>query len=212
MKGMIVVSAAAATALTISGLSQAHHSILAYELEPIWVQGEVISFERSNPHTITTLEAQRGDGRIQRWRVEGPSISRLDGRPADLYFPQVGDVIRFCALPYKPIEELQRLWPEADFSSQPSRRIRETDETITQTVDGHIMVKPDGEKQVWDSLGVLTECMRSSGDTPQSWLDTINSEWRQAWCRQRERPAHPLDLTLRAYHDEINALLDNPCE
>ena len=124
----------------------------------------------------------------------------------------MGDVIRFCALPYKPIEELQRVWPEADFSASRNVRIRETDEAVTQTVDGHIMVRPDGEMQVWDSLGILTECMRSSDDTRESWLEIINSDWRQAWCRQRERLAYPLGPTLRAYHDEISSLLNNPCE
>lgn len=136
MKTMFKFAAAIAV-LTISGLSQAHHSFAAYAIEPIDVQGEVVSFERSGAHTVTTLEARRGDGRIQRWLVLGPPMDRLGQTAAELYFPEVGDVIGFCATPFKVA------------------RIQDADEAVTETVRGYTMLKPDGEQQVWDTLGNL---------------------------------------------------------
>ncbi len=212
MRIALALLTAAVTFVITPGSLLAHHSILAYELEPLWVQGAVVSFERADPHTITTLEAQRADGRVQRWRVEGPRMARLERAAEDLYFPEVGDVIRFCALPYKPLEELQRLWPEADFSATSRVRIQDTEETVTQTVDGHIMVRPDGAKQVWDSPGILAACMSSSGDSPESWLAIVSSR-RQAWCRQIDNESsNQQDATLQAYVEEIDTLLDSPCE
>ena len=195
----------------VASLLQAHHSGSAYQVEPIWVQGAVVSFERANPHTITTLEARRDDGRVQRWLVEGPSMARLNRSAAELYFPEVGDVIRFCAFPYRPIDELQGLWPEVDFSTRDMFRIRETDDAVTQAVAGHVMFTPDGDRQAWELHGVLAACVRTSDDTPQSWLEFVNSGPWLAWCQQRQYAVVQNDPTLAGFVEEFNALLDNPC-
>ena len=68
---------ATVTALMVSSLSEAHHSFAAYAIEPIDVRGEVVGFERSGAHSVTSLEARRSDGRIQRWLVLGPPMDRL---------------------------------------------------------------------------------------------------------------------------------------
>ena len=126
---------AAIAALSVSSSAHAHHSFAAYAIEPIDLRGEVVSFEPAGAHTITTLEARRNDGRIQRWLVLGPPLDELRLRAVDFYLPEPGDVIEFCATPFK------------------DARIQEADDAVTETVRGYTMLRPDGEQQVWDPRG-----------------------------------------------------------
>jgi len=56
---------AAIVALASAGLVDAHHTGFMYDLEPIWIEGTVIRFERVNPHSVITLEEQGEDGRVR---------------------------------------------------------------------------------------------------------------------------------------------------
>jgi len=212
MKKTLATWAVPIAALVCAGSVLAHHSGSMYDPTPIWVDGTVIRFEGVDPHTITTLEEQSADGRVRRWAVEGPGQSQLDRMGIGMDVPKVGDVIEFCAFPYKPAAELSRIFPEADFSGW--RSFLDTADSSPQFVWGHVMVIPDGEKRLWNPHGVTSECIRSSDDQRQSWLDFLNSNTRvrQEWCQQRGYTHIESTASLREFVEEINRLIDNPCE
>ena len=126
--------------------------------------------------------------------------------------PKVGDVIEFCAFPYKPAEELSRMFPGVDFSNR--QRPLDADGSPLQFIAGHVMVLPDGQKQFWEPHGTIIECMRSSDDPRQSWLDFVDSNRRarNAWCEQRGRASVQSNAPLRTFVEEINGLIASPCE
>jgi hypothetical protein len=212
MKKTMAISAAALVALACAGSLRAHHSGFMYETTPIWVEGTVVRFEPVNPHTITTLEERTEDGQVSRWAVEGPGQSQLARMGIGMDVPKVGDIIKFCAFAYKPAAELSRMFPGVDFSVR--RSSPATDGPSPQFVAGHVMVTPDGEKRLWEPHGVISECIRSSDDQRQSWLDVLNSNprARQAWCEQRRYAYIQSTASLREFVEEINSSIDNPCE
>jgi len=185
MKKTLAVWAMLIAALACAGSLRAHHSGIMYNPTPIWIDGTVVRFEGVDPHTITTLEERSADGQIRRWAFEGPGQSQLDRMGISMDVPKVGDVFEFCAFPYKSAAELSRIYPEADFLGRRSFLDADGFGSSPQFVWGHVMVIPDGEKQLWNPHGVTSECMRSSDDQRQSWLDFLNSNTRvrQAWCQ-----------------------------
>jgi hypothetical protein len=192
--------ATAFTALVCAGSLQAHHSGSMYDPTPVWVKGTVVRFEAVDPHTLTTLEGRGEDGQVRRWVVEGPGQFQLD---VGMTVPKVGDVIEFCAFPYKSAADLSRIFPGTDFSA-----------LRLSSVWGHIMVTPDGQKRVWNPHGVISECMRRSDDQRQSWLDVLDSNplVRQAWCQQRGYAHIRSTASLMEFVAEIDGLIEKPCE
>ena len=212
MRKGIAVWAAGLTALACTGSLRAHHSGYMYETTPIWVKGAIVRFEHVNPHAIITLEDRSEDGQVLRWAVEGPSQSQLDQMGIGIDIPKVGDAIEFCAFAYKPAAELSRMFPRVDFSVR--RLSPATDGSSPQFVAGQVMVMPDGEKKLWEPHGVISECIRSSDDQRQSWLDFLNTNprVRQGWCEQRGYTHVQSTASLREFVEEINSSIDNPCE
>ena len=199
--------------LLLAGVTavQAHHSYLMYDPTPLWVEGTVVGFDNINPHTITTIEGQAESGQLRRWAVEGPGRSQFGQLGITAAMPAVGEVVGFCAFPYKSADELARLFPDADFSR--ARYLDTADAATPQFVWGHVMVTADGAKRAWNPHGVLSECIRSSGEPLQSWIDYINSrpQIRDNWCQQRGYPHIRSDQSLAELVDEIDALIDRPC-
>ena len=202
--------AAALAALACAGPLRAHHSGFMYETTPFWVKGTVVRFERVNPHSVTTLEERSEDGQVRRWAIEGPAQSQLDRGDAEV--PKVGDVIKVCAFPYKSPAELSRMYPGVDFSTR--RRPVDADGLPWQFVAGHVLVMPDGQKRVWEPHGLISECIRSADDPRQSWLDFLSTDARarQLWCEQRKYSAIQSNAFSKAFYDEINGSIANPCE
>ena len=191
---------------------QAHHSGYMYETTPIWVNGTVVAVENVSPHSIINLEDRSGNGPVRRWAVEGPANWQLARMGMSAEVPQVGDVLAFCAFPYKSPEQLSRIFPGVDFSTR--RASRPSDGSSPQYVAGHVMRLPDGEKRWWEPHGVIVECIRSSDEPQQSWLTFINASprTRDAWCEQRRRPPAGLAAESNELIEEVNGLIDNPCE
>lgn len=191
---------------------QGHHSGSMYDTTPVWVQGTVIRFEAVDPHTITTVEARSADGQVRRWAVEGPGQSQLDRLGIGTDVPRVGDTIEVCAFPYKSVAELSRLFPGVDFSTR--RAALPTDGSAPRFVAGHVTLTPDGRKRVWEPHGVIGECIRSSDEQRQSWLDFLDTDprARQLWCEQRRYAHVQSTASLKEFIEGINRSMDNPCE
>ena len=188
----------------------AHHSGYVYQSTPIWITGTVVAFERIDPHTLITVEERHDDGQVRRWAVEGPGRSQVERRSAETIVPQVGETIEFCAFPYKPLEELVRIFPEMTAAGRGSAIV---DGASPQLVAGHVMVTANGVKQLWEPHGLISECIRSSADSRESWVDFLaaNASVVQAWCQQTNYEHVRVTASLQALVAQINALLDDPC-
>jgi hypothetical protein len=186
-----------------------------YQTTPIWISGTVTRFELRNPHTITTLEARSADGQVRLWAVEGPpqtAVDRRSGRGA--YVPSVGDTLQVCAFPYKPAQELARegrLSPSLDVSTRQRLESTTTEGASPRLVAGHVLVMPDDTKRSWEPHGVLAECVRSSGDDIEPWLDFLDAEAHDTWCEQRRYATIRSNAPLSDFVEEINGRLEKPC-
>lgn len=124
--------------------------------------------------------------------------------------PEVGDVVRFCGFPYQSPDELSEIFPGVDFSASRASRVGDDQ---AQFVAGHVMRMQDGTLRFWEPHGVLGECIRSSDQTRQSWLDLLDTDaraWR-SWCEQRDYPGIQSNAGLSQLIEEVNGQLDNPC-
>jgi hypothetical protein len=205
------VLAAGLAALACAASLQAHHSGYMYETTPLWIKGAVVGFEHVNPHTVITLEDRSEGGQVRRWAVEGPGQSQLDRMGIRTDILKVGDVVQFCAFPYKSVAELSRMWPGVDFAAR--RTLQRADGLSPQFVAGHVMVMPNGEKRLWEPHGLISECIRSSDDQRQSWLDFLNANAsvREAWCEQRGYSQVQSTASLREFVEEVDGSIDTPC-
>ena len=209
---------AAALALVCAGSVQAHHSHLDYQTTPIWISGTVTRFELKNPHAITTLKGKGEDGQAQSWTVEGPSQTALDRRKgSDEYLPKVGDTLEVCAYPYRPVAEIAsdpRLVPYLDDSILQRLEATTTENASPRLILGHLLVTTGGAIRVWEPYGSIGECMRSSNDPRQSWIERLNAnpEARKFWCDERGRAAVQSNASLKEFVEETNGLLDDPCQ
>jgi hypothetical protein len=200
----VVRRAVELTAATLACASplQAHHSASMFVLTtPVWVHGTVVRFDRINPHSIVTVEETTADGQVRPWAVEGPDLLGLERRGIGPDFLKAGDVVRFCAFPLK--EEWRARPPSAVADARSS-----------EFVHGHVVVMPDGQKSLWGSYGKLGECIRSDGDGEREpWLNFLNSapRAREVWCQQRASSFQATEAS-KAFVDEINGLLAEPCE
>jgi uncharacterized protein DUF6152 len=212
------IGLAGLAAIACAGSVQAHHSHLDYQTTPIWISGTVTRFELKNPHAITTLEGRSENGQALVWTVEGPSQTELDRRKgSDEYLPKVGDTLEVCAYPYRPVEEIAsdpRLVPYLDDSILRRLEATTTDGASPRLILGHLLVTKDGAMRVWEPYGSISECMRSSSDRRQSWLERLNAnlEARKFWCDERGRAAIQSNASLKGFVEEINVLLAEPCK
>jgi hypothetical protein len=202
---------ASLAALVCAGSAAAHHSYLAYQTTPLWIEGLVVAFEHENPHSKIMLEERSADGQVRLWAVEGPGQTALGHRGAEVNVPKVGDRLKVCGFAYKSAEDLSRIWPDIDFSTQ--RYSELIDGASPRFVSGHVLVTLDGNWQVWGA-GTLSECVLGSDDQRQA-LDFLNSNpgARQSWCKQtRDDSATRLEAKWGKLVNEINTSLDKPCE
>ena len=186
----------------------AHHSSSMFEFSPIWTEGTIVRFDRINPHAIVTLEEKDNKGQVRRYAIEGPSPVQLDRRVIAQDFLKTGDVVRFCTFPLK--EEFVSRYSTPGADGVPQR-----------FVHGHVLIR-NGQKSMWGSYGNLGECIRSSDEPRQAWLDFLNGgargfSWnsdlkvRDVWCQQRTNSTRTT-TAMKAFVEEINKLLISPCQ
>jgi hypothetical protein len=191
---------------------------LDYQTTSIWISGTVTRFELKNPHALTTLEGRSENGQALVWTVEGPSQTELARRKGnDEYLPKVGDTLAVCAYPYRPVEEIAsdpRLVPYLDDSILRRLEATTTESASPRLILGHMLVTTGGAMRVWEPYGNISECMRSSSDQRQSWIERLNAnpEARKFWCDKRGSAAVQSNASLKEFVDEINGLLADPCQ
>jgi hypothetical protein len=218
------IGLAGLAAIACAGSVQAHHSHLDYQTTPIWISGTVTRFELKNPHAITTLEGRSENGQALVWTVEGPPQNELDrrrigGSSSNEYLPKIGDMLEVCAYPYRPVDEIAsdpRLVPYLDDSVLQRLKATTTEGASPRLILGHMLVTTGGAMRVWEPYGNIGECMRSSNEPRQSWIERLNAntEAHKIWCNQRERATAGVQLiaSSKEYIEEINDLLAEPCK
>jgi hypothetical protein len=191
---------------------------LDYQTTPIWISGTVTRFELKNPHAITTLQGRTENGQVLVWTVEGPSQTALNRRGgSDEYLPKVGDTLEICAYLYRPVAEIAsdpRLVPYLDDSILRRLEASTSEGASPRLILGHLLVTTGGAMRVWEPYGSIGECMRSSRDQTESWIERLNanSEARGFGCDERGRDATQSNAALKNFVEQTNALLAEPCE
>ena len=71
----------------------AHHSWPVDTSREITVQGTVTGYSWGNPHVMMGLDVRDTNGKVEKWSVRGPSVTRMAGNGWDKDTLKMGDVI-----------------------------------------------------------------------------------------------------------------------
>jgi hypothetical protein len=67
--------------LGLNGVANAHHSFAPFDMESEkTIEGDVVEFQWTNPHTWTWVNVKNADGSVTRWGLEGMSPNFLGRR------------------------------------------------------------------------------------------------------------------------------------
>ena len=80
-------------ALLVATSSFAHHTWAVDTTRSITVKGTVTGVDWSNPHVQIFVDANDGNGKVEKWTVGGPSPNRLAGAGWSKDTLKAGDVI-----------------------------------------------------------------------------------------------------------------------
>lgn len=102
---VLVVLALASGAVTLS----AHHSWPVNMAKLVTVKGTVVEFAWENPHPMITLEVRSDDGKVEKWTVGGPAISRMEANGWTKATVKPGDVITGIGYQFTDGQKIVRL-------------------------------------------------------------------------------------------------------
>jgi len=87
----------------------AHHSWPVNTSHLVTVKGTVMEFAWENPHPMITLEVRTDDGKLERWSVGGPAISRMEANGWSKSTVKPGDVITGIGYQFSNGQKIIRL-------------------------------------------------------------------------------------------------------
>ena len=97
-----LLAAAGAALLAVTGLASAHHSFSVFDMATTKeIEGEVVEFQWTNPHTWTWIDVTNADGSKTRWGLEGMSPNFLGRRGWTKNTFKPGDHIKVSLWPLK---------------------------------------------------------------------------------------------------------------
>ncbi|HKE86847.1 MAG TPA: DUF6152 family protein [Vicinamibacterales bacterium] len=102
---VLVVLALASGAVTLS----AHHSWPVNMAKLVTVKGTVVEFAWENPHPMITLDVRTDDGKVEKWTVGGPAISRMEANGWNKSTVKPGDVITGIGYQFTDGQKIVRL-------------------------------------------------------------------------------------------------------
>lgn len=128
----------------------AHHSLAQYDTtKAVRVKGEVVLFQRINPHAVLFIDEKNSDGTVHRWAVEGPALTVLARRGLNGDFVKPGDIVEACGY-------VTKAGRERTINTEPIRwSLKETmPKSVTgKVMDGELLVLPNGKKEIWSDYG-----------------------------------------------------------
>ena len=80
-------------ALCVSASLSAHHSWPVSYSKMVTVKGTVTALSWENPHPMISLDVRGDDGKVEKWSVGGPAITRMEASGWTRNTLKVGDVI-----------------------------------------------------------------------------------------------------------------------
>lgn len=99
-------------ALALAGVAvplSAHHSWPVSYDKLVTVRGTVTEIVWANPHPMFSLDVKTEDGRIEKWRVGGSAIGRMEGRGWTKTTVKPGDVITGIGYQFTDGQKIVRL-------------------------------------------------------------------------------------------------------
>src|SRR5215510_7310256 len=87
----------------------AHHSWPISRGQLVTVKGTVMEFAWENPHPMITLEVRTDDGKVEKWQVGGPAISRMEGIGWTRTTVKPGDMITGIGYQFSDGQKIIRL-------------------------------------------------------------------------------------------------------
>ena len=107
-----ILALAAAGALLAASPSFAHHSWPVDFSKEVTVKGTVTDYQWGNPHVMMGLDVQGANGKVERWKVGGPSTNRMAANGWDKTTLKPGDVITASGYRFtdgQPVLRLQKI-------------------------------------------------------------------------------------------------------
>ena len=80
-------------ALLVSASLSAHHSWPVSYSKMVTVKGTVTALSWENPHPMISLDVRGNDGKVEKWSVGGPAITRMEASGWTRNTLKIGDVI-----------------------------------------------------------------------------------------------------------------------
>ena len=80
-------------ALLVSASLSAHHSWPVSYSKMVTVKGTVTALAWENPHPMFSLDVRGNDGKVEKWSVGGPAITRMEASGWTRNTIKIGDVI-----------------------------------------------------------------------------------------------------------------------
>ena len=87
----------------------AHHSWPVNMQQLVTVKGTVTEFAWENPHPMISLEVKTDDGKVEKWQVGGPAISRMEANGWKKDTVKPGDVITGIGYQFSDGQKIVRL-------------------------------------------------------------------------------------------------------
>ena len=86
----------------LAGTAAAHHSIAPFDMQsPKTIEGDIVEFQWTNPHTWTWINVKSPDGTVTKWGIEGMSPNFLGRRGWTKHTLSPGDHVKIVIAPLK---------------------------------------------------------------------------------------------------------------
>jgi hypothetical protein len=95
-------AAAIVAALAFATAANAHHSFSVFDMTTEkTIEGDIVEFQWTNPHTWTWINVKDADGKLTRWGLEGMSPNFLGRRGWSKNTFKPGDHVKMVIAPLK---------------------------------------------------------------------------------------------------------------
>ena len=96
------LAGAVAGGLSLAGAANAHHSFSVFDMTTEkTIEGDIVEFQWTNPHTWTWIDVKGADGKVTRWGLEGMSPNFLGRRGWSKGTFKPGDHVKMVIAPLK---------------------------------------------------------------------------------------------------------------
>ena len=109
MKALLATVFVIVALVTAAAPLSAHHSWPVNTSRLVTVKGTVKELAWENPHPMITLEVQTEDGKLEKWMVGGPAITRMQANGWTKTTVKPGDVITGIGYQFADGQKIIRL-------------------------------------------------------------------------------------------------------